>query len=817
MNLSPNPLAPDAVKDTYEFGLKVLRTCYNRWLQGYGGETYTARVARIQKNRLYAEGKQPTQQFRDIVKVDGQIPIVNLDYAPLAIAVPLLNAKKDRYMERVEKIRCRAMGPVSQSKRDQAKEEARFKLNYAQHIVEAQQASGVQLEKFSDDDPKSERELEIKFQTTYKQQEEIVMQMGIDMVFEQNDWDDIQKDMLIQDNFTAGFEVTLTELNGNGWIKTPRVNPINFITSYSELNDFADWQWQGQKRAMNIAEIRLRYPGKVSEEKLFELAQSVKGMYGNGEFEWAWDIAFTTALARPYDSFNVEVVDLYYKTLHNLSYESKINSFGREILKPTDKVKPNVEYVKSKPYYVAYHGVWIIGTDIVLEWGLAKNMIKPNNNLVEIRSPYTIHMYNNNRCRNTPLVETMIPLIDLIQNIHLQTQKIIAMTAPDGFNIDILGLSNMDMGEGVGIISPMQAFGIYLQTGNQYFMGKEGDSDKEQKPPITPQNHAYSNKLEQLEQQWQAAYAKLQRITGDNNLASGVITNQATANSTLNDARDIAENASNYVYKSYLNVRKGTAKNIEILLLDKFFGIDESFDGYVNALGKENVKYIVDMCEGGPGELVFDTKIEAALDEVDQARWDKRAEIALANKEITLADLAELEMIDDVTYRSFMLAQKAKEKVERDMAINKANTENNTQQAVAAANVTGQHAMNLEDAQHKNKLEQLQVEQNGEAKKQAYQFSSDLKNNVAKAILANPMAKVSDVPQFIWDGLGIIEESQKQTMLDSLQAQAIQKQAAMQQMQVQQSQEQAAAQQGQDMGGQPPMQQPMGQEQPVAA
>jgi lambda repressor-like predicted transcriptional regulator len=816
MNLSPNPLSTDAVKDTDAFGLKVMRTCYNRWNNGYGGETFNARIARINKNRLYAAGKQPTEQYRDIVKVEGQIQVVNLDYSPLAIAVPLLNAKKDRYMERVEKIRCRAMGPVSQTRRDTAKEEARFKLNHAQEIMAAQQKSGMQLEQFSEDDPRSEQELEIRFRTTYKQKEEIIMQMGLDMVFEQNSWDDVIKDMIIQDIFTAGYSITLTELNGNGWIKTPRVNPTDFITSYSEFSDFNDWQWQGQRRSLSIQEVRLRYPNKLSEQELFDLARSCKGKYGNGEFDWSWDDNFNTAIARPYDIFNVEVVDLYYKTLYNITYERKTNSFGREILKETKKTKDGIEYERSKPYYVAYHGVYVIGTDYVLEWGLAKNMLKPNNNLVEIRSPYTIHMYNNNKCRNTPLVETMIPLIDLIQNIHLQTQKIIAMTAPDGFNIDIMGLSNMDMGEGVGIITPMQALGIYLQTGNQYFMSKEGDSDKAQAPPITPQNHQFSNKLEQLEQQWQAAYAKLQRITGDNNLAAGNITNQAVANSTLNDARDLAENASNYVYKSYLNVRKGTAINAQILLLDKFFGIDESFDGYVNALGKNDVKYIVDMCEGGPGELVFDTRIESALDAVDQQRWDKRIEIALANKEITLADVAELELIDDVTYRSFMLAQKAKDKVQQDMAINKANSENNTQQAIAAADTTGKHAMDLETAQHKNKLEQLQVEQAGEGKKQAYQFSGELKNTVAKAILTNPTATIDSIPAFIWEGLGIIEQSQKQLMVDSLQAQAMQKQAAMAQMQQEQvaQAQQSEAQQGPDMGGH---QQPMEQQQEQAA
>lgn len=786
MTRSPNPLSPDSTKATDDFGLKVMRSCYNRWNSGYGGEAFSARIARIEKNRLYAAGKQPTEQFQDIVKVDGQIPIVNLDFSPLAIAIPLLNAKKDRYMERLEKTKCTSYGPVAQSKKNKAKEDARFKLNYMQHIQALQQQSQMQLEDISPDDPRSEQELEIKFRTTYKQKEEIVMQMGINKVFGENDWDDVVKDQLLQDNFTAGYEIALTELNGNGWIKTPRIDPTAFITSYSEMPNFEDWQWQGHRRSLSISEGRLRYPGKLTEEQWYELAYSCRGKYGNlSDWNFSWSTDFNAALARPYDNFNIEVVDLYYKTLNNLTYQRIINKYGTERLELADRVKEGETYEKSKPYYVAYHGVWVIGTDHVLEWGLAKNMLKPNNNLVEIRSPYSIHMYNNNKCRNTPLVETMIPLIDLIQNIHMQTQKIIAMTAPDGFNIDVLGLSNMDMGEGVGIISPMQAFGIYLQTGNQYFMSKESDSDKQQLPPITPQNHSYSNKLEQLEGQWQAAYAKLQRITGDNNLASGVITNQATANSTLNDAREIADNSSNYCYKSYLNVRKNTAKNIEILLLDKFFGVDDSFDGYVEALGREDVKYIVEMCEGGIGTLMFDTKIEATLDAAEIDKWNKRIEIALETGQITLADVAELELIDDPTYRSFMLAQKAKDKIANDMAVNKANSENNTQQAIAAANVKGQHDMSLEQLQHQNKMDQMDKQQQGDAQKQAYEFSGIIKSKVAEAVLSQPGASFDMIPSFIWDGLGITEQAQKMVMFQALQQMSAQ-QAQAQQAAIQQ-------------------------------
>jgi hypothetical protein len=809
--LTESPLAPDRRKDSTEFGLKVLRQCYNRWKNGYGGETYSDRMLRYEKNRLYAMGKQPEEQYRDLIKIEGTPVVLNLDYTPLAIAKPLLEAKMDRYLERVEKIKCKASGQIASDKRKKEKDEARFKMNYRPAIQDLQKNSGLHLEDFSDHDPKSERELDVRYKTK-PLREELIMQLSENIVFEQNEWADVIKKRMIWDTFNCGFCITLTELNSNGWIKTPAVKPEGFITSYSELDNFEDWQWQGQRRSMAITEVRLRMEGKtkpdgspvITEEELWQMAVKFSSSYGNSS-DWYcdWDSDFNTALARPYDAVNVEIVDLYYKTLYNLKKVVIKNKYGKEnIIDPSEvdakTPKVGMEEMYSKPYYVAYHGVWIIDTNYVLEWGLAKNMLKPNNNLIEIRSPYTIYMHNNTHCRNTPLVETMIPLIDLIQNIHIQTQRIIAMTAPDGFTIDTLGLSNIDMGQGAGVLSPMQLFGLYLQTGNQYFMSKDVEGDMgQQAPPITPNNHPFSDKLTQLDNQFWMAYKKLQIITGDNNLASGNITNQATANSTLNDAREIAEEPSNYVYKTVLNVHKGTAKNVELLLLDKFFLKDDTFDGYMLAIGEDDVKYMRGM-SGDIADLMFNTKIEVALDKADQEKWDRRIEIALEQKEITLADVAELEMIDDATLRSFMLAQKAKDKQANDAAIAKENTQNNLEQARAAAETKGKHDMELEQQSHTNKLDQMQKQQEGESLKQAYTWSGVLKEKVADAILSKPDAKLSDVPEFIWSGLGVIEESQKQVVLQALQDMAKKNQPPQPQG--------APEQQGQPPQGVPPQQ-----------
>ncbi len=807
-DLTGNPLSPDKTKDSYQFGLKILRQCYARWLNGYGGETWASRMLRYNKSRLYASGCQPEEQYRDLIKIEGTPVVLNIDYSALAIAPPLLNAKQDRYLERIEKIKCRASGTVASNKRKKEKDEARFKMNYKPALQQLQQDSGLQLEQFSDHDPKSERELEVRFNGK-PLREEIIMQMAENFVFEQNEWDDVIKKRLIWDTMCCGWSCTLTELNGNGWIKTPVVRPEDFITSYSELDNFEDWQWQGQRRSISISEVRLRCEGRtnpdgspiISEEQLYNMSVKFMGAYGNSSDWWCdWQDSFNTAVARPYDAVNVLIVDLYYKTLYNLVYRKEKVGYDREKLYDDKLVDlPPQRKEVSKPYYVAYHGVWIIDTTYVLEWGLAKNMLKPNNNLVEIRSPYTIHMHNNNKCNNKSLVETMMPLIDMIQNIHCKSQAIIAMTMPDGFTIDVLGLSNIDMGQGLGVLSPMQLLGIALQTGNQYFMSRdiEGD-DRPQEPPIKPVTHPASSKLKELDEQFWNTYRKLQIITGDNNLASGQITNQATANATLNDAREIAAEPSNYIYKTVLNIKKGTAKNVELLLLDKFFLKDDSFEGYNMAIGEDEIKYMRDLGPDIP-ELMFDTKIEVILDKAEQETWDRRIEIALEQGQIGLEAVAELSMVEDPTLRSFMLAQYAKQKKAEDQAIAMQNQQANLEQAKAAAITKSEGDMQLAQTQHANKLDQMQQEQANEVVRSAHTWSGVLKEKVADAILAQPGATITDVPPFIWAGLGITEESQKQFLLQSMQQQAQRQQKSQQQDMAEQ---QAIAQQQESQGQQ---------------
>lgn len=785
----PNTLDSDKQKNSESFGFAVMKACYERWKSGYGSESWVVKKQRFDYNRSFSVGKQPMSEYKDIIDTEGQLSVINLQYTPNPIAIPFLNRLKDRYMQRVEKISCVSIDPFTQSKKEKAKNEALFKMKNKETIMELQQQAGIQLEEFKDTDPEDEQELDIEFGFNYKEREEVVMENLINLVFYDNKWSKVIKDRIFDDLINCGYAVTKTYIDPNGRIKIKFVKPDNFITSYSEWNDMRDWEWQGEVDYMTISDIRLKYPGKFTEQELFDLAKEHSGLYNNALWTYNWSYVWLNAVARPYDSYRVQVCNLTYKTLYNLNYEKKVDRFGKEVLDPAKEIKEGKSYEKSKPYYVSYTGAYIINTDRVLEWGLSKNMIKPEKNLTEILSPYTVYMYNNNQMVNTPLIETMIPSIKMMQLLNLKTQNIIATIAPDGSNIDFAGLSDIDLGAGVGVVSPLQLYGIYLQTGNMYYKGVGDDGEERRQPPITPNNVNFSNKLQQLEAQWQAEYQKLVIIIGSNSLDSGQINNQAVGRQVFQDARKQGESASNYIYNSYLNIMEPTAQKVQQLGWDILVYKKGGYEGYMAALGSDKVEYVKVESTDDFERAQFDVKIEAVLDDTAQQILQERINIALNNKEITLQDALQVEELSqtNVKYASYLLAARQKKREKQRIKEAQLNSQSNTEAAIAAAQAKSQGEMevaklksDLESARENERLESMKIEE-------MTKYSSIMKIELMKSLLSQGKT-VEQLPSMIFDGIGLVDKTNKQLLMEELAEQEREMQAMAEQQAMEQEQ-----------------------------
>jgi hypothetical protein len=807
----PSPLLNDASKNSPEYGLKVMRTAYGQWINGYGGFSQKQRQTRFDYNKAYAQGMQPMQEFLDYLDINGQQPYSNIDFTPLPIAIPLLQRIKDRFNQRIEKIKCNSIDPVSVSKKNKAKMDAKFRMEFKNEIAQIEQESGIQLEDPDAFTPEDKDELEVHFGFTYKQREEVMMEQGIDLVLYDNQWTEI-KNSILDDLLIYGFGGTKTYTDNNGRIKTRRINPYNLILSYSERSDMNDLEWVGEVFYMSITDVRQQYPGKITEEELFNLSKSMVGKFNNpASFTFTWNYQYANALSRPYDSFRVPVLQLSLKTLYNITYEKNEDRFGKTILDKTTKMKDGKDYVKSKPFYVEYEGAWICDTNYLLHWGIANNMAKPNDNLQECILPYTIYMYNNNRMTNKPVIETIIPSIKQMQLAHLQIQKIVSQAAPDGYTVDIAGMADVDLGNGKGALQPMELIRIYKQTGVIFYKGQVDESEGNSRPPITPLNVPFTAKLESFINLYNFELNKLERMLGSSSLDQGMISNQAVGKGVLDSARQLGESSINYVYNSYLNILERTAKLTQMRLWDILVFGKKGYEGYKYALGTDRVDYIKLEAEDDFEKTNFDVKIEATLDEGAKQMLENNIQQALAQQTIELEDAIQIRLLDNPKAANYYLVSAQKKRRKQKMDDARANSEMQMQQAVQAAQAKSQGELQLEQAKAQFKLQQYEEELENDKERETLKYFNILRVKTLEKLLEQGIS-IDEMPSFIFDGIDGVVQTQKQIILAELEDQAKEQQAEEEQAMMQAQQMQAEQE-----GGAAPMEEgQMPPEQPMA-
>ena len=77
----PDQVVPDAVKNSYEYGLQVAQAIENEWFnQDYSGDRYLQNFQNFHRLRLYARGEQPIQKYKDELSINGDLSYLNLDW-----------------------------------------------------------------------------------------------------------------------------------------------------------------------------------------------------------------------------------------------------------------------------------------------------------------------------------------------------------------------------------------------------------------------------------------------------------------------------------------------------------------------------------------------------------------------------------------------------------------------------------------------------------------------------------------------------------------------------------------------------------------
>lgn len=602
-SLNPNGGAKNALKDFQlsgnskdktreDFGKKIILQVEQILNSGYFNE----RNKRFELNRAMYNGRMDIKKFMDFFNMNGKTNYVNINWKSIMIVNTIVNRLVGRWMTKKPKASVTATDPISIDQKKEAYDNAEFYMHnqgMLQQLGAEAGASFIPQDQFIPDD---KDHLDLWMEEELRIPEEILMEKGINQVFDENGWGDMgvntRKHKI--DAAVVGLIGKETIADKNGRIIDKYCKPENMFYSYSERDDFKDASIKGVVESYKISEIRDQYPN-LEVKKLYEIAKISKQWNVGGKL--SYDNNWHTGMYLPFDDWNVDVVRFTLESLDTDGYEMKVSKAGKLFVdKKAKKPDNDSEYVE-KDIWNIYRGVYVRTPEIIiLEWGLEKNMIKPQEyeKISQAQSPYSFYMYQNSGMRNLAVPEKIEEPVEMMILTRLKIQQFIALMTPIGFTYDIAGLQDMDLGNGT--CSPLELRRVTSQTGDRYYRSKDAEGNKIN-PPITENaNSAGFSQLQGLIETYNYHLQVLRDEIGINEFAEGQTIKPRTGVENVQTSMEISFNATDYMNDATVACMDESADKVACLLHDSVeFGSKE----YRSLMGEQDVK--------GRG---FKTKIE---------------------------------------------------------------------------------------------------------------------------------------------------------------------------------------------------------------
>jgi hypothetical protein len=675
----------DGVSDA-ELGEKMAKYVHSI----VSNEYFEKRNVEIAKNMKLSTGRQDMRDYMQFLNIDGKQSYVNLDWTPPMIAPKFMEVLIGGFMKRAEKPRCTAVDPVSIKKKKYDRDMAEFRMMEPEFVRFADEALGKYQDR-NQFEPQNYDELDIFFNVDYRTPEEILMERGTSMVMHTNSWTDIKRTLLcnIRD---AGYGVTYTRADEAGAVIVEAINPIDFFCSYSEKNDLSDASVMGHRKSMKLYELRKQFG--LNEEQLFSIAKTSKDNISPYTFKWKNE--YMNPGSRPYDDYAIEVLFFEAKTVRPMFWVEK-NRENRKYVERKKGKPENVgedKLVIQKEMEMIYSGVYLPQSNRLLKFQPNTPMIRNSNpkELSKVYFSYSVYMPNNIGMNNTPLAERISSSVRMITLTHMKIQQLIAKMRPSGIAVDISGLKEVDLGQGQ--VKPLEIQRVYDQTGNIYYNSVDEDGERRNLPINELPNIGNINQINASIQVYNFYVAKIRDEVGINEYREGSSVNPKMGLGVLQSQIRESNNATDFIYDSYLEVTEQTITKIGILLHDSVvYG------------GKAYREYFSNADLSG---MYFDFKMEMLPDDVEKAFVESMINTAMNNGMIDFDDAFKIRRIDNVKLQEMFLTRAKEKKMQVEMQKAQQNSEMNAQIQERSAQAKMQADAAIEEAKAKF---QMMIEQ----------------------------------------------------------------------------------------------------------
>ena len=721
INNFPSQVVSDAEKLSYDYGLKIAKAIESEWFhQDRGYTRYTTAQNNFHDLRLYASGNQSIQKYKDELSINGDLSYLNLDWTPVPIIPKFVDIVVNGIAERMYDIKAYSQDPYGVEKRTKYMESILGDMQTQEMNDFAQQAFGMNLyENDPETLPESQEELDLHMQLTYKQSVEIAEEQAINVLMDGNNYELIKK-RFYRDLTVLGIGAVKTSFNTSEGVTINYVDPANLVYSYTESPYFEDVYYVGEIKTIPINELAKQFP-HLTHEDLEEISKTKSTHVSN----------YNRGGGRS-DNNSVQILYFNFKSYMNEVYKMKETGSGADkAIEKEDTFNPPSDkeggYERlHRSIECLYEGAMILGTEKLLKWEMAKNMMRPKSDFTKVKMNYSIVAPRMYEGKIDSLVKRITGFADMIQLTHLKLQQIMSRMVPDGVYLDADGLAEVDLGNGTNY-SPQEALNMFFQTGS--VIGRSFTSEGDMNPGKIPIQEITSgsggNKMQALIGNYNYYLQMIRDVTGLNEARDGSMPDERALVGVQKMAAANSNTATRHILNAGLFLTAETAECLSLRISD-ILEYSPTKDAFIQAIGVHNVATLEEISELHLYD--FGIFIELAPDEEEKAMLENNIQMSLQQQGINLEDAIDVRQINNVKLANQVLKLRRQQKAEQDQQIQQQNIQAQNQanmqaqQAAAQLEVQKQQALTQSDAQ----LEQLKAQMESQKLQQEAQVKAQL-------------------------------------------------------------------------------------------
>ena len=705
----PSQFATDAEKETLEFGLQVGQAIQYEWFRKDGNQCrYYSQWRDFHRLRLYARGEQPIQKYKNELAVDGDLSHINLDWTPVPIIPKFTDIVVNGMSDRLFKVKAYAQDAMSQAKRSKYQDMIEGQMVAKDLLTSIQDNTGVDPFVMKPDElPNSDEELSLYMNLNYKPAIEIAEEEAINTILEENRYYDIRK-QCDYDLMVLGIAVEKHEFLPGAGVQISYVDPANIVYSYTEDPYFRDCFYWGEIKTLPITEL-YKIDQSLTREDLEKISK----------YSQSWYDYYNVAQFYENNIFSRDTCTLLYfnyKTTKKIVYKKKILDNGNSrMIEKDENFNPPTEMMEEgrfekveKTIDVWYDGIMVMGTNILLKWELAHNMVRPKSATQHALPNYVAVAPRMYKGVIESLVRRMIPFADLIQLTHLKLQQVISRVVPDGVFIDADGINEVDLGTG-NAYNPEDALRLYFQTGSVIGRSytQDGDFNNARVPIQELNSNSGAAKTQMLIANYNHYLDMIRAVTGLNEARDGSDPDPRALIGVQKLAALNSNTATRHILDGSLYMFKSIAEALTYRVADILEYADFR-DDFANKIGKYNVSILDEIKD----LYVYDFGIfiDISPDEEEKAQLEQNIQIALSKGDINLEDAIDIREIKNIKLANQLLKLKRVKKEEKaqQMAIQQQAMQ--AQQQMQIQQMSAQSSMQKIQAETQSKMQVKQAE-----------------------------------------------------------------------------------------------------------